>query len=179
MADVDKPEESVVLPEAEADAASLSPPPAPEVPKVRKKRRHRRHRSRRWRRLRRYWPLIAGGLLVVALLAAVSTSGTERTIYRPNNTFGITFVNRATQPAQRIDVHIWWPDDSVELTYTIKDLAPGEVDVRQIYAPPGFRLKVAVRMADGTQRQGERTLSAGTLGVLRVNVHDGARLSLE
>lgn len=146
---------------------------------VRRKRRHRSHRSRGVRALRRYWPLIAGGLLIIVLLAAISTTGKQAPVNRRTDSFGVTFVNRAAQTVQRIDVQLWWPDDSVQILYTVKDLAPGEVDVRKIYAPPGLRLKLTVRLADGTTRQTERTIPAGTMGVLRINVHDEAKLSWE
>ncbi len=148
-------------------------------PTVRRKRRHRSHRSRGSRAVRRYWPLIAGGGLVIVLLTVVSTTDRQGPVNRRTDTFGVTFVNRSAQTVQRIDVQMWWPDDSVQILYTVKDLAPREVDVRKIYAPPGLRLKLTVRMADGTTRQAERSIPAGTMGVLRVNVHDEAELSLE
>lgn len=161
------------------DTPERDNPEAGGEPTVRRKRRHRSHRSRGTRALRRYWPLIAGGLMIIVLLAAVSTTGKQTPGNLGTDTFGVTFANKSAQTVQRIDAQLWWPDDSVQILYTVRDLAPGEVDVRKIYAPPGVRLKVMVRLADGTTRQAERIISAGTIGVLRINVHDEAKLSLE
>ena len=148
----------------------------------RPRRRHRRHGSRRLRRLRRLWPLLAVLVLMLIIIIAVTVSASRRLSRVEDPTkiaFGISLINRAEIPARRVDVQMWWPDGNLEAKYSIADLAPGNVDFQQFWAPPGFRFKIKVLMQDGTEGGGQRTLSAGTIGGLRIIIHDKGMLSLE
>ena len=162
-----------------------SPPRAPRRERSSSGRRRPRRSSRRRMRklLRRYWPLLAAFILVVIMLLVLSVSASRRlaarTATRPEQDFGVTFVNRAQVPARLIKVRMVYPDQSVTVAYDIKDLAPGSVNYKRIYAPPGFELNVDVTMADGTTGRGKNSLSAGTIGGLRVVVHDQGKLSLD
>ena len=168
--------------EPEQERSDGPVPPRPSRTEGLRPHRHRRHRSRRYRRLRRLWPLLLALLLLVVMLIAAGVSANRR-LAKPEDTsrstFGITFINRAELPARLVDVHLWWPDDSVELTYRIENLESGGVDFKQIWAPPGFRFKIKVTMQDGATHGGEQTLSAGTIGGLRVIIHDKGLLTLE
>ncbi len=120
--------------------------------------------------------------MILIILAVIAISTNRRLAQREDPTkvaFGITFVNRAKIPARRIDVQMWWPDSNLEAKYYITDLVPGNVDFQQFWAPPGFRFKIKVVMNDGTIGGGERSLAAGTIGGLRIVVHDKGLLSLE
>lgn len=143
---------------------------------------HHHRRSRFLRKAGRFWPLILGLAFLVAFLIVVKVNVDRQAAAERHNKadrFGITIVNASGEIIKSIDVHLWWPDDTVETTYQVTNLGPDALDAHKIFAPPGFRLRMVVTMPNGQVTRSDMSVPAGTEGMLRVNIHEDGKMYLE